>query len=163
MDVETSSAHAPTETPVFEWSALEYEYRRKSSDWYWAIGIITISLAIAAFILDGFFFAALIAVGGFVLLLYGAKPPSTLTCRITTRGVQVDRNLYLFSTLDSFGIDEIAEPKLVMKSKSTFAPFIILPLGDASIEDIRNILTPHLKEEDHREPFAQKLMERLGF
>lgn len=161
MDQETSEP--AQEASLFEWETFEYEYRQKATDWYWAVGIISLSFTVAAYLLDSFFFAALIAVSGFVLLLYGAKKPGVLTCRILPRGIQVDRRLYPFISLESFGIDETSTPKLIIKSKKVFAPFLVLPLGDTPVEALREVLLPRLQEEEHLEPLPQKLLDRLGF
>ncbi len=161
--MDTESPNQQQEASLFEWETLEYEYRKKALDWYWAVGIIVLSFTVAAYLLDSFFFAALVAVSGFVLLLYGAKKPGVLVCRILPRGIQVDRRLYPFISLESFGIDETGAPKLVIKSKKVLAPFLVLPLGDTPVENVREALLPHLTEEEHQEPLPQKILERLGF
>ena len=42
-------------------------------------------------------------------------------------------------------------------------PYIIIPLGDADPETVRNFLLEYLNEEEHSEPLSHKLMEYLGF
>ena len=38
-----------------KWSALEYEFHEKTPEWYWALGIITAALVLAAVILHNFY------------------------------------------------------------------------------------------------------------
>ena len=36
--------------PLIEWDAPEHHYVEKTADWYWAVGIITLTAAALAFI-----------------------------------------------------------------------------------------------------------------
>jgi hypothetical protein len=42
------------------WSALEYEEKIRSSDWFWALGIIVVTSSVAAIIFGNYFFATLL-------------------------------------------------------------------------------------------------------
>ena len=42
------------------WSALEYEVKERSQDWFWALGIIVATSAVAAIIFSDYFFAGLL-------------------------------------------------------------------------------------------------------
>lgn len=150
---------------VFTWETQEYAYRRKTKDWYWALAIITISFATAAYILDNHLFAILIIVAGFTLALYGSKPPEELSCAITTVGVRMNTTLYSYSTLKYFWINELSiPPTLLLESKSTFAPLRTIRLpGDTDIEPLRSFLNTHIEEHQLEEPPFEKLFEKLGF
>ena len=52
---------------LFSWQTKEYVYQHKSADWYWALGIITVSFAAAAFILNNRLFGILILIELFKL------------------------------------------------------------------------------------------------
>ena len=146
-----------------EWSVLEHQHSYKNSDWYWAVGIITISIATTSIIFNNILFAIFIIISSFALCLVSAKKPQTLSCEISDRGISANNFIYPFNTLDSFWIDE-HEHKIIVKSKKLLVPFIIIPMDvtiDANIA--RDMLLAFLPEEEHIEPFGQKLMEKLGF
>ena len=46
----------PQPTFKIEWDAHEYEHKERSADWFWAVGIISVSMAVAAIIFGIFFF-----------------------------------------------------------------------------------------------------------
>jgi hypothetical protein len=146
------------------WEAHEHEYREKSSDWYWAVGIITLSIAAISIIFNDIIFAIFIIIGAFALCLASSKAPRILTYEITDRGIRVNDTLYLYQNLDSFWVEvDEAEPKLLVKSKKFFMPYLIANLNDHEPDDVRTVLLGFLKEEEHTEPLGQKIMEYLGF
>ncbi|MCR4334433.1 MAG: hypothetical protein NUV47_01740 [Patescibacteria group bacterium] len=146
-----------------EWSVLEHQHIRKNSDWYWAVGIITISIATTSVIFNNILFAIFTVISAFALCLVSAKKPQTLSCEISDRGVSANNFIYPFNTLESFWIDE-HEHKIIFKSKKLLAPFIIIPIDEITDSDIvRDVLLAYLSEEEHIEPLSQKIMEKLGF
>lgn len=150
-------------TPV-QWSAYEYPYERKGGDWYWALGIVVVSFAIAAYLFGNMLFGILILVAGFTVALYGAKPPELLHCEVNKRGVKVNNRVYPYGELRSFWVDEeTLPPKLILRSEKVLMPHIIIPLGDANGEDIREFLSEKLSEEEMQEPLSHKIAELLGF
>ena len=42
-------------------------------------------------------------------------------------------------------------------------PYISIPISEVSPEDVRTVLLTYIAEQEHVEPFSQKLMEVLGF
>jgi hypothetical protein len=156
-----------------EWSAFEYHYHPKTADWYWAVGIIVVSIVITSIIFNDLMFAIFSVVGAFALCVFASKKPPLLTCKITDRGVALNDVLYPYSTLESFWVEDhahIAElhnphhiPKMFLKSKRFFVPFITVPIDALDPEVIRESLRTYLPEEEHMEPLSQKIMEHLGF
>lgn len=145
------------------WSAPEYAMKEKSADWFWALGIIAISLAIIALLFHDALFAIFILLGAGTLALYAFKEPRVVSFTINDRGILIDAILYPYSTLESFGIDEIGAPKLLVKSKKITMPFIVIPLEEDLVERTRDYLLDYLDEQEHLESFSHKLMEYLGF
>ena len=152
----------------FTWQAYEYTYTEKSVDWFWAVGIIALSLAVTAVILGNLLFALLILIGSFALVLQAVRKPKQLTYELNERGVIVDTQLYPYGTLESFWVEHGAPPadgeeKIIIKSKKALMPYIVIPIEGVRSEDVRSYLLEHLPEEEHTEPTSQKIMERLGF
>jgi len=153
--------------PTFkiEWDAHEYEHKERSPDWFWAVGIISVSVAIASVIFDNIIFGLLVIIGAFTLSLFAKRPPSTLHVVVDEKGITRGKIRYPHSTLESFWIDtEHPHKKIILKSEKMFMPLIIVPLGDGvDVEELHDKLLISLHEEFHDLPFVEKLLEYLGF
>lgn len=147
------------------WSAAEYEYQPKSSEWFWVLGIITLALAIAALLLKNILFASFIVLAGFTIALYGTKRPGEVKFSITGRGIQIADRFYPYESLKSFWIryDPPRKKELEIISKKLFMPRFVLPLGEADPNEVRAILGRALTEEEAKESLAEAVAERLGF
>lgn len=151
--------------PLLEWDAPEHHHTgEKDNDWYWAVGIITLTAAALAFILGNVIFGIMIIVGVFALLVHGAHPPRTVHIQINDRGIVVDKTLYPFLSLESFWIDAHEEPrKILIKSHKVFMPYLSIHIQGVDPEDVRKLLLTYIAETEHHEPLSQKILERFGF
>jgi len=149
---------------MIAWNALEHPYREKSADWFWAVGIITVSLAVSAIIYNNLLLASLIIIGAIALVLQAIKKPRNIHFEINKKGIGVGNTFHPYLTLESFWVEEqTEEPKILLKSKKILLSYIIIPLGGEDPEVIREYLSQYLEEVEHAEPFSQKIMEYLGF
>ena len=146
------------------WQTPEYIHKDKTSDWYWIVGIITISIAIISIILNNVIFAILIIVCSFTLSLFASRKPDLINVEINDLGVDVGKINHPYRLLESFWVEtRDSHPRMLLKSKKTWMPFIILLIGNTPPEEIRHKLLEHLPEEEHNEPFLEKLLIYLGF
>ena len=102
-----------------QWNATEYEHKKHSTDWFWAVGIIALSFAITAIIYKNILFAVFIVLSTFTLLLYAARKPQVLYFELNQKGVRIGDALYPYHTLKSFclrennnGVKTIQKPRL---------------------------------------------------
>jgi len=147
-----------------KWSAYEYHTNKKSSDWYWAVGIIGTAIAVTAFLYDNILFSVFVVIGAFTLMLYASKEPRRVVFEIDGRGIKIGNNLYPYSNLRSFNVlEKEHENKLIVQSEKLMMPYLHIPLEDLSPEEVRNFLIEHLPEDDHQESLAETVMEYLGF
>lgn len=150
--------------PLISWDAPEHHHTEKNNDWYWAVGIITLTAAALTFIFGNIIFGILIIVGVFALIVHASKKPGTIHVEINDRGVMIDKNLYPFLTLESFWIDAHEVPsKILLKSTKTFMPYISIQIEEVDPEKVRGVLLKYIAETEHHEPLTQKLLERFGF
>lgn len=152
------------------WIAPEHEHREHSADWYWAVGIISVSLAVAFVIVGNTLLSIVILIGMGTLLAYSKHPPKTLQCSLSKKGVQVGKTLYPWDTLASFwvleGVDNVRyhrDPKILIISKKPFMPHIVVPLNELVIEEVHQALSHMLPEEHQTEPLPERLMRKIGF
>lgn len=153
-----------------EWSALEYEERDRSPDWFWALGIIVVTSSIAAIIFGNYFFAALLILSGVLLGFLATKKPETVSYELNNKGMKIKSHLYLYENIKSFWvqIDTTGEnklkPMLFIKSERVFIPVISIPIDYNMANDIHTILTEKgVTEEEMKEHASSKIMESLGF
>jgi hypothetical protein len=146
------------------WKAPEHIHTEKSADWYWIVGIISITCAIISVLLSNIIFAVLIIVGVFTLTLYSSKKPAIVHIELMPMGIKVHDLLYLYTNLESFWIEEHElVPRILFKTTKKVAPHVIVLLGDANPDEIRDELLLHLPEIKQSEPFLEKLLIYFGF
>lgn len=147
------------------WEAPEHHHIEKKPDWFWILGIIAVSGAIAAFFFGNFLFAILILVGATSLGLVALRRPRIVPFSVSTRGIRVDDTLYPYSTLDVYHIDNTTHEhtQLLIRSKKLYMPLIVMPIPEEYTDDIHDILEERLREEELEEPFMNVLLEFFGF
>ncbi len=149
------------------WQAPEYPFHKKTTDWYWWFVLATIGLIALAIYLQNILFAFVIGIGAFASLLYAVRPPRTLDYEANERGITIDRKLYPYQTLDHFWVKDQgsgeSEKVLLLESQKNMMPLIVIPLGNANIDELRHFLLDFMEEREIYEPLGQRVMEWLGF
>ena len=148
-----------------EWDAHEYEHKERSSDWFWAVGIIAVAIAVISVIFGNIIFAILILIGAFALSLFANREPETVHVIVDEFGIARGKIRYSYSTLTSFWID-INHPhkKIILRSEKMFMPLIIVPLNDeVNVDELHDNLSGALTEEMHSLPFVERVLEYFGF
>ena len=148
-----------------EWTAPEYEYHEKSSDWYWVVGIISVALFFVALILNNFLFALLVLLGGFVLALHGARRPEEIRIMLDASGVRVGDRMFPHRELLSFWIeyDPPERRDLRFHTDKMLGPDLVILLGETDPNEVRSYLTQFVKEEHRDEPLVHSLSRMIGF
>ncbi len=147
------------------WEAPEHYHIEKGGDWFLALAIITIAVTVAALLFGNFLFALLMALAGGVVAVFSSRPPRIIPYAVTVRGVRIGEELYPFTTLRSYYLDEddLRGPQLLIMSSARFMPLLVLPIPEEYIDEIEEILESRIPEEFIEEPFFHKLLEFLGF
>ncbi len=147
------------------WQIYEHEDKERSIDWYWAVVVIALSIAIIAFLLKNGFFAILIIIGTATLLSHTKKAARLFDIKLDQRGLTVGKDRFPFINLESFWVDVTDEqrPLIIFKSKKPIMPLLIVPLDDYHHLDVRDFLLQYLEEKEMHEPLSHKIMDKLGF
>jgi len=154
-----------------EWSALEYEEKVRTNDWFWALGVIVIAGSVASIIYTNYFFAALLIISGLLLGFFAVKKPDLISYELNEKGLKIRSQLYPYNNIKSFYVqisreDDIIElkPTLFIKSERMFMPIISIPIENTLANDIHSIMTTKkVKEEEMKEHPSHSIMESLGF
>lgn len=148
-----------------EWEAYEYEHKERGSDWFWAVGIISISIAIASGIFGNIIFGILVLLAAFSLALFINRRPDKIKIFANEKGVTKDRTHYPYHSIKSFWIDiEHSHPKIILRSQKLLMPLIVVPISEeVDPMELRENLIRFIPEEYHSLPFVERLLEYLGF
>lgn len=147
-----------------EWDAHEYEHKERSQDWFWAVGIISLSIVVASIIFGNVIFAILVAVSVFALTVFINRPPETVHVVIDEHGITRGKIHYPYSTLESYWLDsDHPHPKIILRSVKLLMPLITVPIGIMDAEKLDEVLVQFLPEKYHSLPFVEKVLEYLGF
>jgi len=162
---EKPNPELKTSLPLIKWEAPEYEYIPKSPNWFWSVGIIAAAAAFAAILLGNVLFAILALLGGFTMILYGARKPKKVLFSLTSRGIQIENRLFPYENIRSFWIhyDPPYRKLLTVELKKMFMPFVFIPLSDIDPNIIRDHLLKFTKEKRHEESITEILTQLLGF
>lgn len=147
------------------WDAPEHHHVEKGNDWFFALTIIVISLVLVAILFNNVLLAVLLGLAGGALAVSAAKRPSIIPYAVTLRGVRIDDRIYPFSTLESYRIDDEDPrgPQLLVKSSHKLMPLMVMPIPVDYVDDIHDILSENLAEENLEEPLFVKVLELFGF
>jgi hypothetical protein len=158
------------------WSALEYEEKERSQDWFWALGIIIVTSSIASIIYGNYFFAALLVLSGVLLGFFAIKKPEIISYELNKKGLKIKNRLYLYENIKSFWVQSgafpntslpeqvVIKPILFIKTERIFMPILDIPIEEEMAEDIHSImLGQNIVEEEMKEHPSEKIMEALGF
>jgi hypothetical protein len=148
-----------------KWQAPEYRHYQRSTDWFWAVGIITVCISILAFIFDNALFGILILLSAGILVFYVLHVPEDVDYEINKKGIVIGKELHPYLTIEAFWLetDNNIESKIILKSKKSFLPYIIIPVHNDSADEVASVLRNFLEEKELSEPMAHKVMEYLGF
>ncbi len=156
------------------WSALEYEEKTRSSDWFWALGVIVVTSSIASIIFGNYFFAALLIISGILLAFFAIKKPDIVEYELTDRGLKIRTRFYPYENIKAFWVQAhnpleinrelFKKPLLFIRTERAFMPIVSVPIDEEIGVHIRAImLEENVPEIEMKEHASEKIMEVLGF
>ena len=149
--------------PIFEWEGDDYAFEEKGSDWYWALGIISVAAIIAAILFGNFLLAVVILTGAGALALQAAKRGTHHHFALVDDGLMIDDRLYPYDTMLHFSILEYLDaelpPALSIKTRSLLAPHLLVPLSGVDPDELYEYLLLHMDEGHHETSVVDRLVE----
>lgn len=161
------------------WSALEYEEKERSADWFWALGVIVVTSSIASLIFGNYFFAALLIIAGALLGFFAVKKPDTVLYELNRKGLRIRNHLYPYENIKSFWVqthqnehgesheenpaNKKLKPIFFVKTERVFMPVISIPIEENFAGEIYSIMIANnVPEEKMREHPSERIIESLG-
>ena len=158
------------EEEKLNWSALEYDEKERSKDWFWALGVIVVTSSIASIIFENYFFAVLLILSGLLLGFFAKKKPEMIEYELNEKGLKVRGQVYPYENIKSFWvqIDPSGEgklkPVLFIHSERVFSPIISIPIQENIASQVHSFFSEKKVEEvEMQEHISEKIMEILGF
>lgn len=150
---------------MLHWEASEFEYKEKSSDWYWILGIVAVVGALISVFLNNVLFAIFILLGAFLMAMFASKHPEIIQIKLNYRGILVNETLYPYRSINSFWVEDFREgkEKLLITPRATFALQVVLPIRNIDPDLIREFMATYCQEEEQRETIAERIMEYFHF
>ena len=146
------------------WTTQEYLHREKTADWYWIVGIVTVSIALIAIILNNVIFAILVIVSSATLSLFASKRPEQITVDIDSAGITSGIHKYPYKDIDSFWVETRDHHlRIILKLKKSFSPLVVIFIEKIEPEKIQSYLSQYITEEERSEPLLEKIFIYLGF
>lgn len=146
------------------WTTIEYLHQEKDNDWYWIVGIVTVTVAIVSILLNNLIFAILILVSSFILTLFASKEPKVLNVEIGDKEIIFGKTKFPYKELEAYWIEtKEGLPRIILKSKKIFIPYISIFLEETDPEIVDDILSKKIKKEEMTEPLFEKLLLYFGF
>jgi hypothetical protein len=154
------------DTTEFSWKMHAYEHREKSTDWYWALGIIVVVGSAIGFITGNLLFGFLILLGGILVGLLASKKQDPLSIAISVTGFSVNGSFINFQDTVAFWMyrNPFGTKKLLFKTRKNFNTLISIPISDdVTASELREFLLQYVPEQELQESFTDLLLERIGF
>lgn len=147
------------------WSAYEHEHIERGSDWYWALGIVAVSIAITSMLFHDVLFSILILVAAVTLALVSRTPPDLATIEISDRGIRINGRLHRYTEIISFWVDDehpAHRPLLLVDTIKFLSPNLIIPIEHIDPRVVRGFLKERVEERHMKEPVSHKILEFVG-
>ncbi len=149
------------------WRTYEFDFKEKTGDWFWAVGIITVAVATISVIYNNILFAIFTVIAGAMIAHNGKREPNFLKIKIDTKGLYINDLLYPYQNIKTFWVEENkwGPPKLILRIDRLVNPIMVIAVetDEVDAETVRNYLLSFVVEEKIHEPISQRIMEYFGF
>lgn len=154
-------------TALLEWEGREYDHNPKSTDWYWALGIVAVAGVVATVLFGNYLFAILIVIAAAALALHAAKVPPLHRFQLVEQGIVIGTELHAFERMISFSVLEDVQgelpPMISIKTESWLSPHLIIPLEGVDADAVYAYFLEHVDESEHHHTFTDLVAAWLGF
>lgn len=161
--------HINMDTEKITWQEYEHQPLEREADWFWALGIIAVTSAVTAFILENVLFGILILLAGGTIGILARREPSLVTFTLDRDGLSVNGTLYPMKDLRAFWISESEtadnnEFLLLIDTPRFMTPDLAIPITQVNPETVHMwFISNEIPEQELRESFALKFLEIFGF
>lgn len=147
-----------------EWSAKEYEYKEKSMDFLWTIGLVSVVGAGLAIWFANYLFAIFIIISGASLILLSVRQPSEMNFSIETEGLTLGKDKYPWKKVKAFDIKKNDDKAfLIIELDKYMLPICFVPFPIELADQIKENISKVAEAKKIEESPSIKFMEKIGF
>jgi len=149
---------------ILEWHSPEHHFDKKSNDWYWILGVITLGASVLAFYFNDFLFGIFIIIAGLTIGMLSYKETKIVSIKVTSKGIIFGKFLYPWASFRSFWIEDehTHGARILMHPVSSYLPLTIVPVnGEVDLNDVRDTLLEFLAEEFLAESLVHKWFDKI--
>ncbi len=163
----TKTETTTTTRAVLKWRSCEHNHTGdRGQDWFWALGLIAVSVAVASILLGNSLFGMLILLAAVVIGMSTNQKLKESDYVVTIRGITIDNKLYPYKSIVAFFIDESHPDRniLILDVQKPLVPHMIINLPESLDRDeLQDFLLDYLPEAELHESPANRVAELLGF
>lgn len=154
----------PEENASLRWSAYEHDHIERGPDWYWALAIVAICIAITSILLGDYLFSIVIIAAAFAIALVTKSPPELTQFELSDRGVRINSTLHRFDEIISFWVADEHEgkPLLLIDTTKFLSPNLVIPIEHIDPKLVRAYLVERTNEVPMKEPLSHRVLEFFG-
>jgi len=145
------------------WEASEYIHHERDGLWFIVfLGITILLLALSIFLIQNYFFTALIVVMAVALLIYTRRPPKIIRYTLNDEGLQIGEQFHSFNEYRAFGVvGDGALYSVKLLPTARFGQEVTLYFSENEGERIVDILGAFLPMENLHLDLVDQLLRRL--
>jgi hypothetical protein len=143
---------------LLSWHAPGRPFRQRTREYFINGLLIMIAVEIILFLFSQYLLMVVVAALLFLSFALSSVPPRSFFYRISTEGVLIENNFFIWDELyDFYFMQEHEIDVLHIRTKAFFPGELIITLGMLSKQEIKAALLPFLPFREHVEPgFVQK-------
>jgi hypothetical protein len=145
------------------WNAPGRPFRRRSKEYFVNCFLITIAIEIILFLFSQYLLMLVVFSLAFFAFALAIVPPHTFFYKISSEGVQVEDNFFIWDELyDFYFMKRQGVEALHIRTKAYFPGELTIVLGDIPVSHAKAVLLPFLPYREYVEPaFMDKAAEWL--
>jgi hypothetical protein len=148
----------------FEWESPEHHFDKKTVDWYWIVGIISVGASVLSFYFGNILFGLFILIAGFIIAYLSYKETAVVPIKIGAGGILFGRAFHPFDSYKSFWVedDHMHGPRILLHPISNLLPLTIIPIAEGiDLTELEDFLIDFLNQEPMRESILHKWFDKL--
>jgi hypothetical protein len=154
----------PDENIALRWSAYEHDHVERGPDWHWALGVITVCIAVTSILFHNVLFAVLVVLAAISIALLARTPPRECDFEISDSGIRINGALHRYDEILAFWVEDehYDRPLLLVDTTRFLSPNLIIPIEHIESGLVRAFLKERVEERHMREPLPHRLFDFLG-
>ncbi len=138
---------------LLAWKAPGRPYKKHSRSYFGSIILITLLVEVILFLFSQYAFMAVVASLTFLSLVLAFTPPKDFQYRISTEGIMVEDNFFLWKELYDFYFKKQHDVDVLhVRTYAMLPGELIITLGDLTPEHVKQVLLPYLAYREYVKP-----------